>query len=140
MVSVFRHGINNDDIGPIAKASFEETPEMFMKAARHGELDPMRGLSANVLCGQRGHFGTNAFDVLLDASKLGELNASADIDTVNNEALIRGVRIWRTGLSLLLKEVEHQSNRMLWVERHRASSSRLCTGLLDLLLILILYK
>ena len=40
MVSVFRHGINNDDIGPIAKASFEETPEMFMKAARHGELDP----------------------------------------------------------------------------------------------------
>ena len=26
MVSIFRHGINNDDIGPIAKASFEETP------------------------------------------------------------------------------------------------------------------
>ena len=39
MVSIFRHGINNDDIGPIAKASFEETPEMFLKAARHGELD-----------------------------------------------------------------------------------------------------
>jgi DNA-directed RNA polymerase II subunit RPB1 len=35
MVSVFRHGINNDDIGPIAKASFEETPEMFLRAARH---------------------------------------------------------------------------------------------------------
>ena len=37
MVSIFRHGINNDDIGPIAKASFEETPEMFLKAARHAE-------------------------------------------------------------------------------------------------------
>ena len=36
-VSVFRHGINNDDIGPIAKASFEETPEMFLKAARHAK-------------------------------------------------------------------------------------------------------
>ena len=34
MVSIFRHGINNDDIGPIAKASFEETPEMFLKAAK----------------------------------------------------------------------------------------------------------
>ena len=33
MVSIFRHGINNDDIGPIAKASFEETPEMFLKAS-----------------------------------------------------------------------------------------------------------
>jgi len=57
MVSVFRHGINNDDIGPIAKASFEETPEMFLRAARHAELDPMTGVSANVMCGQEGYFG-----------------------------------------------------------------------------------
>ena len=28
-ISIFRHGINNDNVGPIAKASFEETPEMF---------------------------------------------------------------------------------------------------------------
>ena len=34
MISIFRHGINGDDIGPIAKASFEETPEMFLKAAK----------------------------------------------------------------------------------------------------------
>jgi len=52
MVSIFRHGINKDDIGPIAKASFEETTEMFLQAARHGELDNMRGVSANVMCGQ----------------------------------------------------------------------------------------
>lgn len=70
MVSIFRHGINNDDIGPIAKASFEETPEMFLRAARHGELDPMRGVSANVMCGQEGYFGTSAFQVLLDAERL----------------------------------------------------------------------
>ena len=66
LTSVFRHGINNDDIGPIAKASFEETPEQFLKAARHGELDNMRGVSANVMCGQDGYFGTSSFKVLLD--------------------------------------------------------------------------
>ena len=54
MVSVFIHGINNDDIGPIAKASFEETHEMFLRATRHGELDPMPGTSAN---SKRGHQG-----------------------------------------------------------------------------------
>ena len=70
MVSIFRHGINNDDIGPIAKASFEETPKMFLDAAMHGELDPMRGVSANVMCGQEGYFGTSAFDVLLDAQAM----------------------------------------------------------------------
>jgi DNA-directed RNA polymerase II subunit RPB1 len=75
MVSIFRHGINNDNIGPIAKASFEETPEMFLKAARHAELDSMRGVSANVMCGQEGYFGTSAFQVLLDLDKLTEVSA-----------------------------------------------------------------
>jgi len=69
MVSIFRHGINNDNIGPIAKASFEETPEMFLRAARHGELDNMRGVSANVMCGQEGYFGTSAFEIILDIDK-----------------------------------------------------------------------
>jgi len=75
MVSVFRHGINNDNIGPIAKASFEETPEMFLKAARHGELDNMRGVSANVMCGQQGYFGTNAFQVVLDLDEFQNISS-----------------------------------------------------------------
>ena len=73
MVSIFRHGINNDDIGPIAKASFEETPEMFLRAARHAELDNMSGISANIMCGQEGYFGTGYFQVLLDINKVAEL-------------------------------------------------------------------
>jgi len=73
MISIFRHGINNDNIGPIAKASFEETPEMFLKAARHAELDTMRGVSANVMCGQEGLFGTNAFQVVLDLDEMRKL-------------------------------------------------------------------
>jgi DNA-directed RNA polymerase II subunit RPB1 len=74
MISIFRHGINNDNIGPIAKASFEETTEMFLKAARHGELDEMRGVSANIMCGQHGYFGTAAFSVYLNMIELEKLN------------------------------------------------------------------
>jgi len=70
LVSIFRHGINKDDIGPIAKASFEETTEMFLQAARHGEMDNMRGVSANVMCGQEGYFGTSAFQTYVDNDKL----------------------------------------------------------------------
>ena len=50
----------------IAKASFEETPEMFLKAAKHAELDLMTGVSANIMCGQDGYYGTGSFQVLLD--------------------------------------------------------------------------
>jgi DNA-directed RNA polymerase II subunit RPB1 len=70
MVSIFRHGINNDNIGPIAKASFEETPEMFLKAARHAELDTLKGVSANIMCGQEGYYGTSCFQVILDMNQL----------------------------------------------------------------------
>ena len=75
MISIFRHGINNDNIGPIAKASFEETPEMFLKAARHAELDTLRGVSANVMCGQEGYFGTSSFQVILDLEEIQKQNA-----------------------------------------------------------------
>ena len=77
MTSIFRHGINNDNIGPIAKASFEETPEMFLRAARHAELDPVTGVSANIMCGQQGNFGTSSFQVMLDINKMNELGEKA---------------------------------------------------------------
>ena len=88
MISIFRHGINNDDIGPIAKASFEETPEMFLKAARHAELDTMRGISANVMCGQEGLFGTAAFQVVLDLNEMIHLDEQYKYEYENKQDLI----------------------------------------------------
>ena len=83
MVSIFRHGINNDDIGPIAKASFEETPEMFLKAARHAELDLLTGVSSNIMCGQLGNYGTSSFQVLLNMEEINKLESST-LDTSIN--------------------------------------------------------
>ena len=85
MISIFRHGINNDNIGPIAKASFEETPEMFLKAARHGDLDTLRGVSANVMCGQEGFFGTSCFQVVLDIEEMQKMNEVSEYKQVDNE-------------------------------------------------------
>jgi len=85
LISIFRHGINNDNIGPIAKASFEETPEMFLKAARHAELDTLRGISANVMCGQEGFFGTAAFQVVLDIEEMQKLEAESEYRPFNAE-------------------------------------------------------
>ena len=90
MVSMFRHGINNDNIGPIAKASFEETPEMFLKAARHAELDTMRGVSANIMCGQEGYFGTSAFQVVLDIDKITQLTAETLIEEDDSKFIEAG--------------------------------------------------
>ena len=88
LVSIFRHGINNDNIGPIAKASFEETPEMFLKAARHAELDTMRGVSANVMCGQEGFVGTSAFQVVLDIKEMSNLEQKIKYEIIDTEEMI----------------------------------------------------
>jgi len=66
LMSVDRYGINKMDIGPIAKASFEETEKILLRAALFGEMDPVTGVSANIMMGQPIHGGTGFFNILLD--------------------------------------------------------------------------
>jgi DNA-directed RNA polymerase II subunit RPB1 len=66
LMSADRHGINKTDIGPIAKASFEETEKILLNAALYGELDPVTGVSANIMMGQPIRGGTGFFQILLD--------------------------------------------------------------------------
>jgi DNA-directed RNA polymerase II subunit RPB1 len=74
MVSIFRSGILNDNIGPISKATFEVHTEVLLDASRHAELDYARGVSANVMLGQKSLIGTNSFQVVLDIEKMKELD------------------------------------------------------------------
>jgi DNA-directed RNA polymerase II subunit RPB1 len=75
MVAIFRTGLFSDDIGPIAKATFEVHTEVLLDAARFGEADNMRGVSANVMCGQPGYYGTNAFQLTLDMDAIARMEA-----------------------------------------------------------------
>jgi len=74
MVSIFRTGILSDNIGPIAKSTFEVHTEVLLDATRHGEFDHMKGVSANVMCGQTGYYGTNAFQLVLDLNQMATLD------------------------------------------------------------------
>jgi DNA-directed RNA polymerase beta' subunit len=71
LMQIDRHGLNkNSEIGPIAKASFEEVMNIFTKAALFAEKDNMKGVSANILAGQFCKSGTNSFEILMDEDKL----------------------------------------------------------------------
>ena len=75
MVPIFRSGLLNDNVGPVAKATFEVHTEVFLNAARHGEFDHMRGVSANVMCGQMGNYGTHSFQLALDMEEMEKQDA-----------------------------------------------------------------
>jgi len=65
-VSVDRHGVNKSDASALAKASFEETDTMLLRAAQHGELDTVTGVTANIMFGQPIPGGTGMSQILLD--------------------------------------------------------------------------
>jgi DNA-directed RNA polymerase II subunit RPB1 len=70
LMSIDRYGINKNDIGPLAKASFEETEKILLKAALFSEVDPITGVSANIMTGQPIRGGTAFSQIMLDEAAL----------------------------------------------------------------------
>jgi DNA-directed RNA polymerase II subunit RPB1 len=70
LMAVSRHGINRGESGPMLRASFEETVEVFMNAAVYSQYDLLNGVTENVMLGQLGKLGTGMVDLLIDANKL----------------------------------------------------------------------
>jgi DNA-directed RNA polymerase II subunit RPB1 len=74
-MSIDRYGINKNDIGPLAKMSFEQTEDIALRAAIFGERDPVLGISAKVMLGAPIKAGTSFSEILfdeLDAIQLSE--------------------------------------------------------------------
>ena len=89
MVPIFRSGLLNDNVGPIAKATFEVHTEVLLDAARHGDFDHMRGVSANVMCGQFGNYGTGSFQLVLDMKEMETLDTFETVSTDRNADIER---------------------------------------------------
>jgi DNA-directed RNA polymerase II subunit RPB1 len=70
LMSVDRYGINKNNIGPLAKASFEETEKILLRAALFGEMDPVTGVSAKIMTGQTIRGGTTFSQLLLDEAAM----------------------------------------------------------------------
>jgi DNA-directed RNA polymerase II subunit RPB1 len=111
MVSIFRSGILNDDIGPISKSTFEVHTEVLLDASRHADFDHMRGVSANVMMGQMGIFGTGAFHVVLDMEMM-KNREDIEVDTRNkNDEIEREFGLMEDKTDLCSKNrVEIQNN------------------------------
>jgi len=70
IVAVNRFGMNKNETGVLARSSFEETSKNMFNAAMGAEFDTMRGVSANIMFGQKPPCGTRFVDILVDESRL----------------------------------------------------------------------
>ena len=72
IVPVNRFGMKKNETGVLAKSSFEETSKTMFDAAVVAEYDTMRGVSANIMFGQKPPCGTGFVDILVDETHLPE--------------------------------------------------------------------
>uniref|UniRef100_A0A2P2HWC8 DNA-directed RNA polymerase subunit n=2 Tax=Hirondellea gigas TaxID=1518452 RepID=A0A2P2HWC8_9CRUS len=69
LMAITRHGINRQDTGALMKCSFEESVDVLIEAATCAEVDPIRGVSENIILGQLPKVGTGCFDLVLNDEK-----------------------------------------------------------------------
>jgi DNA-directed RNA polymerase II subunit RPB1 len=46
------------------RCTVRETADVLLEAAAHAEIDPLRGVSENIILGQLPRMGTGCFDVI----------------------------------------------------------------------------
>jgi DNA-directed RNA polymerase beta' subunit len=91
ILSVNRFGMNKGESGVLAQSSFEETSKILFNAAISGEFDSMKGVSGNIMFGQKPPCGTGFVDILIDETKMpegteeGPDGFDADINAINTK-------------------------------------------------------
>lgn len=78
LMAITRHGINRVDSGALRKCSFEETVEILLEASMHAEVDPLSGVTENIIMGQLAPYGTGSFDVMVDTDMLKDASTIDD--------------------------------------------------------------
>lgn len=71
--SISRYGIKREQVGPLAKISFEECLENLVLSGIYGETDNLKGVSASVMCGKQGSYGTGMIDQFFDLNKMEQM-------------------------------------------------------------------
>ena len=103
LMSADRYGVNKKKSGPLAKASFEQTEDIMLRAALFGEMDPVTGVSANIMTGQPIRGGTTFTQVLLDEAALLEFTKTAPVP---RKTLERAPQLVQAEIEQLLDQKE----------------------------------
>tara|TARA_B100001059_G_C17823437_1_gene579804 strand:- start:856 stop:3186 length:2331 start_codon:yes stop_codon:yes gene_type:complete len=76
-------GVSKNNIGPLAKSTFENTTSQFIKAGIFGEKDNLKGVSSNIMMGQTIKSGTGFTELLFDEDKL--IESLTELDYEQND-------------------------------------------------------
>lgn len=64
--SITRYTMKQNAVGPLSKATFEQTVDILTNAAHNAEIDNLTGVSASIVTGKQIRAGTGAIDCIVD--------------------------------------------------------------------------
>lgn len=79
ILSISRYGMKREQTGPLAKASFEECLDNFMKAGVFADVESTNGVSASIMCGKRSKIGSGMNDYFMDIQQLKKIPVISDV-------------------------------------------------------------
>ena len=68
--SITRYTMRNNDVGPLSKATFEESTDILLSAAMRTEVENNAGVSAAIISGNQPKAGTGFMGLLVDYQKI----------------------------------------------------------------------
>lgn len=68
--SITRYTMRNNDVGPLSKATFEESTDILLNAAMRTEIENNAGVSAAIISGNQPKAGTGFMGLLVDYEKI----------------------------------------------------------------------
>jgi len=68
--SITRYTMRNNDVGPLSKATFEESTDILLSAAMKTEVENNAGVSAAIISGNQPKVGTGFMGLLVDYQKI----------------------------------------------------------------------
>lgn len=71
IISISRYG-TRDKTSPMARASFEESLDNFLKAGVYGELEKTQSISSSIMLGKNSRIGTGICDIMYDMDTIKE--------------------------------------------------------------------
>jgi len=76
IIPIDRNGLNKSDSGPLSRASFERTVDQLSIASIYGEVDEMKGVSAQIMTGQCINGGTGGCELVIDMDIINRMEIS----------------------------------------------------------------
>ena len=89
LMPITRYSMRVNDVGPLSKATFEESMDNLLKAAFDTETDNIKSISSRLITGNMMNHGTGICDVLVNLGQLEKKGPSKDNLKAISEAVVR---------------------------------------------------